>query len=106
MTDRKTDVVAENGPDEAEQEYEHDVEPAGPGIYGRKDQDRLPRHWDAKVLYQHQRQDGQVAVVVERRLQGVQRPRQMLCGHGGDHRSQAPVSGGVSHVARTAARTR
>jgi hypothetical protein len=100
VADREADVVPRDRrgePDDPDQPY---VEAAGAGVDRRQDQGGLPGDGNPEVLEQDQPRDGQVAVVVERRLQAVENPRQVGRGGRKEDGARLPAS------ARAASETR
>ena len=87
MADRESDIVPGDRGEKAEDSDEDDVQAARAGVHGGEDQRRLAGNGNAKVLEEKQSDDGEVAVVVQRRLEGVEDAREVLGGSSGEQRA-------------------
>src|SRR5947209_8085378 len=88
VANSEADVVADHRPAEPEQPHQDYVQSARSGVHRTQDQNRLAWHRDSEILEQHEPEDGQIAVVVERRLEAVQDAREVRRGVSDDHWSE------------------
>ena len=89
VAEGKPDVVAQNCAAEAEERHEHDAQLPGARIHGSENERGLARNGHPEVLDEDQTQHGQVAELIESRLEAVEHPRQVL-GHGGSIHAVLP----------------
>lgn len=83
MPDREADVVPHYRREESQQGDQDDGESSSAGVDGAEDEDRLPGDGHTEILQEHEARDGEIAELVQRGLECVQNPRQVLRGRGG-----------------------